>query len=242
MRILFLLLLLLNVAFFAWQYRMQQSTGAIFPTPEVSPEAGQQLLLLRERKPESRPPHHSTPLPVKTAVVSTTCYRVGPFDTAAHATTFSRATALRDFAHELREAHEERLDNYWLKWAAALSIDDARGVLRRLQAKGVHDIAITPLGNHQYTISLGVFRQRATLAQRQQRLAALGFSPVVKKRYRMVSRYWFRFVGRGPAAVRLGSLLAELAEKFSGVTVKKAACTQAAPANSRPVAFPERIK
>jgi|GEM_PF-5405837 len=242
MRILFLLLLLLNVAFFAWQYRLQQSTNTITTSSGVAAEAGQQLQLLSERKSEPVPPRHTAPRAARAAVASVTCFRVGSFDTAAQATAFSRAPALRKFAHEVREEHEERLDNYWLKWAATLSIDDARIVLRRLQAKGVRDIAITPLGNHQYTISLGVFRQHATLIQRQQRLATLGYAPVVKKRYQIISRYWVHFVGRSPTAIRLGALLAKQAEKFSGLTVKKAACTRAAPANSSPVAFPERIK
>lgn len=227
MRLLFLLLLLLNTAFFVWQYRLQETTQATHLEPMAA--AGQDLLLLSERKTERKQRsaehlHTALPLEKKTSRENSICYRVGPFDTPVQAAVFGRDPAWRSTAHKVREEKEQQLGSYWLKWADTLTIKDARRLLKRLQSQGVRDIAITPLGNHRYTISLGVFKQYATLVQRQQALTALGFRPVVSKRYRMISRFWLGFVGRGPSVNKLGALLTGKAGQFPGVTVKRITC------------------
>ncbi len=122
------------------------------------------------------------------------CYEAGPFASEGETQRFLRKRVLggqaEPAAHEVVARDGRERAGLWVRWPGALSLAEARRLYRELRAKGVEDIAITPTGEGDYYISLGVFRREDTLQQRRERLAALGYETEVVERTRTVPRYW----------------------------------------------------
>ncbi len=212
MRILFLLLVLLNAAFFAWYSRDRDGPSEPHAGPAVA--ADKRLVLLSERPLSGEPPGGAAPRPrqqeppeqrarqqarpdgerAASSGTSQHCYEAGPFASEAEAQRFLRARILggraEPAAHEVVARDSRERAGLWVRWPGALPLAEARRLYRELRAKGVEDIAITPTGEGDYYISLGVFRREDTLLQRRERLAALGYETEVVERNRTVPRYW----------------------------------------------------
>ena len=184
MRVLFLLLLLLNVAFFAWFWQRPQPVASQTP-PQVA-EGG--IVLLSERPPDAGPAS-AEPLP-------SLCYRAGPFADAAQAAQFLAALSPVPVSHQRRTEEARVHAGYWVRWPARVGLGEARRLYKMLQAQGVEDLAITPAGEGRYVISLGVFRHRETMEERRQELAALDHQVEVEDRYRVRSQDWLYLVFR----------------------------------------------
>lgn len=200
MRILFLLLILLNVAFFAWFSRAGDDRSR--PADEAQDPGVAQLVLLRERpsggagRADRREDGDKDRADGPPAAVAETpgpepfCYEAGPFSSEAAARDLLRALASVPVAWEVAGRETRVQIGYWVRWPETLSLREARRVYRELRDKGVEDIAITPAGEGRYTVSLGVFRRRDTMVERRDRLVALGYAPAVTERVKSRRRYW----------------------------------------------------
>ncbi len=80
--------------------------------------------------------------------------------------------------------------------AAAINIS------KRLEEAGVADLWRFTSGKLAHAISLGLFRDEARARARRDQIAAMGFEPVVRPRYREQTRYWlnYRYTGENPLA------------------------------------------
>ncbi len=199
MRIWFWLLLLLNVAAFAWftRFAPPPEGEAGFPVPASPQDAGQAgkpLLLLSERRMQSaavareetakRPDPAETPTPVRR------CFEVGPFANAVAAQRFLERLSPPPRRQRLFQRPVEVAAGYWVRWPEILDLRAARKVYRELRGRGVTDIAIAAQGDGRYAVSLGVFRRRDTMEERRQRLADLGYEVAVVERTREEPRSW----------------------------------------------------
>lgn len=265
MRALFILLLLANAGFFAWQYQIRgladhDATRENFqPTdPGVTP-----LILLSERAPApaAAPIAEAAPLAAADggytavqpdtaadgapAAIAETEQRIEPVaepDTApAAAPAFSleptlvrqclelgpstdraaieqAAAAARQAGARasLRENVQTGTAGYWVRLPEYFpSFGSARARYRELQQMGIDDIAIVPLPDQRYFISLGVYKRKDTVEERRAEILARGITPVIEDRAQTATSYTLvvEHEGVDPAALsdRLAGWVPEMA-------------------------------
>jgi hypothetical protein len=171
----FLVLIVLNVAFFGWARWIDRPHEAA-----VAAAPGRAVPALELTQLPATAPATAAPL--------THCRSIGPFpDTAAAAAT---ADALRSRGlqpHE-RSVNTTVPDGYWvyvedLKDAAA-----RRKVISTLNAAGMRDAAAMP--DEAERVSVGVFSDQRHAVHRAEQVQELGFRPVLSVHQRSVSTAW----------------------------------------------------
>lgn len=176
MRALALLLLLANVAFFAWwRWIAEPLTPGVAPPPAAPP-----LVLAREAPPSAAP----APL------AAARCVSIGPFYDLTEAARAS--TRLRELGFPPRQRVSEGpvWSGFWVALAGLEGRDEAEAVVERLRRFGVTDAYIMPGDEAGVTVSLGLFSERARALRRLDEVRALGYAPTVAERQRMGTVYW----------------------------------------------------
>jgi hypothetical protein len=186
-RLFFLALLLVNIAFFAWHDRL---VGWLAPrAPErpagASQEVAPTLVLLSERTP-AEAAAGAAPQPSVAATppggATPQCLSAGWFMDSAVAEQARAAAADAGLDARVEQAEREVTAYYVLllpeRYAAA---DQANGKLEALRAKGVSDVAAVALGDR-FAVSLGIYNRPKAMEKRRQELLAAGFTPEVRER------------------------------------------------------------
>lgn len=183
-----------------------QQSGAETPTPPdepVEPADITEKPLLEEMPPQDkRPPEAEKPAPETVAMTEQMprCETIGVFEKRTQAELLSvqlRALGLKpDIASET--ANEQA--GFWVLIPPQSSRDQAIGIAHRLEEAGVEDLWRFTSGSLAHAISLGLFRDEERAIARRDKIAALGFNPEVKPRYRESTRYWlrYRYTGESP--------------------------------------------
>lgn len=223
MRTAILVLLLLNLAFFAWA----RWIGG--PAREIGGgDTGPPVPRLRlADEPASPPPAASMAATVsgEAPAAGTRCVSLGPF---ADAATTDKARALLTEAGHRPQPRTVELVSGTQWWVSLQSPSDkeAQQWLKLLQAKGVKDAVIVPAEASAQgippasLIDLGVYDEQARAAQRAADITALGLKPQVSERPAMLSAMWFdielapgdRTVDPAALAAAVGVSLLELQE------------------------------
>jgi len=116
MKWLLILLLLLNAAFFGWQYSRQEESSAQTPVALPSDGTVKTLTLLSEagqQPPAERAPE-SKPQPAVAKTPATVCYTLGPFASSEDAQRVGIQIMGRGFKPSLREGTATEQQEYWL--------------------------------------------------------------------------------------------------------------------------------
>lgn len=191
MKPLFLLLLLANIALFAWSSLRPapDATHAVVAAPV--PAGVARLQRLQDLDGQQ---------PVVTAAPTVTfqepyCFRIGPLDGVQSGRDLRDELAKRVEGLDLQLRREEyrELSGYWVFLPPQASRSDALKMTRELKAKGIKDYLIVPNGPKRNAISLGFFRRQDTSRQHFARLRELGFSPELEESYRTGERFWLDF-------------------------------------------------
>ncbi|MCC6302468.1 MAG: SPOR domain-containing protein [Gammaproteobacteria bacterium] len=114
------------------------------------------------------------------------CFELGPYPDRPTMERLQTEARRAGGKTDLRERTETVADGYWIRLPEYLSYDQARARYRELQKKGMEDIAIVPLPDKRYFISLGVYKRKDTVEDRRKEILASGISPAIEER--MVSR------------------------------------------------------
>ncbi|MCW9058399.1 MAG: SPOR domain-containing protein [Gammaproteobacteria bacterium] len=150
------------------------------PVPEPAPEASQ---LPADDVPLEGPPPEPEPVAVEQPVDR--CYSIGPFmaaeDQAAAATTLRRA----GLEVKSRSSDVQEPIGYWV-YLPAMASEEARRVAAELTRQGVSDYFI---GKQNY-ISLGAFSAKPAAEERRRQIAALGYEPRLDPRFRTRTAFW----------------------------------------------------
>lgn len=229
MRLFFLLLFLVNTAFFAWQYG--QGGGVDGGEPASLPPAVDSgmpsLTLLSERESRdeaSAVASRQPPREVEQPPVKRLCATLGPYVDRERAEA-ARASAVRSgMEATVEETQAEQHIGYWVRMPRELSIQEARHLLAELSSKGIRDVAIVPLEEKRYALSLGVFSREDTMQQRRRTLLRLGYEPEVIDRYTNVSRYMVSLTYEGRDEEALENLSRELIEQPSQAEFNERVC------------------
>jgi hypothetical protein len=191
MKILFLLLLLANIALFAW-FSQQPVSDSTHRLAAVPPPAGvAHLQRLQEVDEVEQAPR---PAPVA-AFLEPYCFTIGPIDGVKSGRELRDRLAQRDEGLDLQLRREEyrELSGYWVFLPPQPSRREAVKLTRQLKDKGIEDFLILPSGPNRNAISLGFFRQQDTSRAHFARVRKLGFSPVLEESYRTGERFWLDF-------------------------------------------------
>ncbi|MCB1741475.1 MAG: hypothetical protein KDK91_13970 [Gammaproteobacteria bacterium] len=103
---------------------------------------------------------------------------------------------------------EERQETalYWIHLPPFATRAEALAQVRALKAAGVDDIGLIDRGDMAGAVSLGVYRQRASLERRLADLRDKGYEPTVTPRLRSVSVVWLDILAAPTAGFEVGHL------------------------------------
>ncbi|MFO1493455.1 MAG: SPOR domain-containing protein [Lysobacterales bacterium] len=199
-RILFLLLLVLNVAAGAWWSLRPAPPPEAFSAADPGVSA---LVLLHERDANAMSAAAAAAsvaaAPADPSAPPRVCQSLGPFETE---TDMRRALELltpQTARIQFQESSVDMPRGYWVYLPAYNDRDAALKSARQLNAAGVRDYYVVTAGDHENTVSLGLFRERANAQRRQAQIAALGFPARLEERTEVQRRYWVDYEISGSA-------------------------------------------
>lgn len=214
MKALLMLLLLLNLGFFAWQHWYGEEASDPFASGHrIQADSGPRLVLVGESgsdalaaapKPVEPPPVQDRaqlaeePAEENIPTMPLTCATLGPFEERDVAQIALVRLDELGFAASVRESGGQIRSGFWVYLPPFPSRDAAETVRDELRAKGVHDLFIVngsvSGSEQQNAISLGLFSTPERADQRAAEIGRLGFAPRVAERFRDATVYWVDFV------------------------------------------------
>ncbi|HWG66013.1 MAG TPA: SPOR domain-containing protein [Rhodanobacteraceae bacterium] len=194
LRLLFLLLLALNLGAGAWLLFGPVPVRAL---PPATDPGVTELRLLSEQPAKAPAPAHPAPAPA----VSETCNTLGAFTTAADMRAAMQALSPHVARIQYREEQVSHSHGFWVYLPATTDREAALDEARKLAGKGINDYYVVTAGDAQNTISLGLFDNESNAQNRVSRLQQLGFPAKVKQRVDTEPAYWVDY------AVKTGTAL-----------------------------------
>ncbi len=191
-RMLFLLLLALNIGVGCWLYFAPQQKAQAFAAADPGVR---KLVLLSERDHagESNAAELASAPESATDLKNDSCVSIGPFATQADMRSALNSITPLVSRIQYREAHATETRGYWVYLPAQNSREQALSMARQLSTKGVRDYYVVTAGDQQNTISLGLFRDQGNAEKRRGEIAGLGFKPELIARTEELPVYWIDF-------------------------------------------------
>ena len=221
MRVIFALLVLANVAWYAWTHWVDRPAEDAAHARVEAP----QLVLAREApatEAAARPPIRPTD----------NCLSLGPFSDLTDAARTS--TLLRENGLQPRQRAGEGVvwKGYWVSLEQVPDRLSAEGIIERLRRFGIGDAYSMPDEGSRITISLGLFTERQRALQRMDEVKALGFEPLMAERQRSGTVYWIDVDVEAPAKLPDAALLDDNGGRILRLEIQPC---DAAAGSSRPV-------
>jgi len=205
--VVFLLLFAMNLAAAGWLYWRPQSPGPGFTATDAGVPT---LTLLHERDAAAMLAAASTAdaatEPVDPAAPVAQCASLGPFETQSDLRRGLELLTPQVTRIQFQERAQESTRGYWVYLPAYADRDSALKAARQLNAAGVRDYYVVTAGDHENTVSLGLFRDRENALRRQGQIAALGFPARLEERTEVERKFWIEFEQKGAAAPDLSAL------------------------------------
>ena len=171
MRVAFFLLLLVNLAFFAWANWLAPKESQLPVSPKVD---APRLQLATEAMPAS---------------ADGSCVTVGPFATQELAARARQTLTDSGYPSVPREVKTSTVDGYWVYLESPVGEVGERRLIDRLRRGGITEAqGIGEPGSRR--ISLGIFTDDARGATQSERVARLGLLPQIEAREKPVSSLW----------------------------------------------------
>jgi SPOR domain len=219
-RLLFVLLIALNIAVAAWLWLGEDSAH----TPVATDRDVPRLQLLAEvpvaahsvalpASAASIPTPvvaHTAPAPISPSTVAQTalvppsvqpstkrsyrCLALGPFATQADMRSARAALASKVARSRTRQEQTTQSHGWRVYLPAVATREQALAQARKLTAKDVTDYFVVSSGDQPNTISLGLFHDPANARKRRDDVAALGFPARMSEQTDSVPNYWLDLV------------------------------------------------
>lgn len=213
LRLLFVLLIALNIAVGAWLLLGQNDTHARLAADPGIPK----LHLLSELPP---PPASvaqnaslaaapsSAPAPAQasstanplapqpsTNTLSYACMAIGPFATQEDLSVARNALESQVQRMRARQEQTTQSRGWWVYLPPTSSHAAALAEARQLSAKNIQDyFVISGAGDDQNTVSLGLFKDPANARKRRDQIASAGFPAQMSERTETVPEYWLDLI------------------------------------------------
>lgn len=206
MRYLVLLLLVLNLAYFAW--------GALKPESEMVtqlpplPQGVTELTLLSEREPvalslvsktENQNPGSEAASEQAEPVLL--CYTLGPLTSEKSRDTLITRLQDLDVNVESRSLEQRETIGYWVFLPPLENRKAALAIAEELAKKGIKDYYVVTDDEYRHAVSLGLFSEKARADRRMAHIRTLGYKPQKIVRYRDRTYYWLDYQLNGEEAV-----------------------------------------
>jgi hypothetical protein len=178
----FLVLLLCNIAYFAWAFWVD------VPAPLPVSEAAAKLppLKLADEVPLSQRPHVQAPKAEVTA-----CFSVGPFGDSDNSAKAMSLLKQKGFEPKQRADQDQTQDGFWV-FVIVKDQSDIDRALATLEHGGIRDAIIMPVtpdvdGRR---LSLGLYADRTRADKRAQVVSQTGLKAQVGERKLPTTQYW----------------------------------------------------
>ena len=175
MRAALLLLLLANLAFFAWSQWLAPEQAQLPVSPKVD---APRLQLVRE----------TSPLAADSA--DGNCVTVGPFATNELAARARQTLSDSGYTSVPREVETPLFEGYWVYLESPSTESGERRLLERLRKGGIADAAAVGGAGSARRISLGLFSDEARAATQSEKVAKLGLLPQIEAREIPATAIW----------------------------------------------------
>lgn len=203
MRMFLIGLLVLNLIYFFWQAGKQKEEVAV---QTVLARGSAQVPLLVRLNEVDNPPSVNSPVPQELVLPDEPespptvavmqgryCYTLGPFTSEEMMLKTKHQLVASGISADSRENKERKQRGYWVYLPSYPSREEALAVSRELAANGLQDYFIINDNKNKHAISLGLFSKKAGSQRRVRNVAAMGFEPKIKVRYREQTVYWLDF-------------------------------------------------
>ena len=209
-RVLFLLLLALNIATAAWWWLRPRAPEKPFTASDPGVPA---LVLLSERDAVAMS-QAAAQADDPTNPGSGVCYSTGPLVDEAELNRTTEGLQPLTARLQVRRNNVRVVRGYSVFLPAYDSRDQALAAARQLSAAGLRDYYVVTAGDQENTISLGLFRQQANAQRRLQQVESLGFRASLGERADDQQQFWIDFDPLAeaeeqwrqvPAVLRLGA-------------------------------------
>lgn len=206
LRLLFVLLIALNIAVGAWLLLGQNETHARFATDPGVPK----LRLLSELPPPATtaakaasvaPPAptastgaNATPSASANAVLSYACMALGPFATQEDLRIARSALSGQVQRMRARQEQTTQSRGWWVHLPPSPNHAAALAQARQLGARNIQDYFVVSAGDNQNTVSLGLFKDPANARKRRDEITAAGFQVQMSERTETVPEYWLDLI------------------------------------------------
>jgi hypothetical protein len=211
LRLLFVLLIALNIAVGAWLLLGQNTTHAHLATDPGVPK----LHLLSELPPPATTVAHAASVAVPPAAVSSAtpasagtpppspaspnalsyaCMALGPFATQEDLRIARNALGSDVQRTRARQEQTTQSKGWWVHLPPSATHSAALAQARELGAHNIQDYFVVGSGDNQNTVSLGLFKDPANARKRRDEIDAAGFSAQVSERVENVPEYWLDLI------------------------------------------------
>lgn len=209
-RILFVILLALNLGALTWQLTRPVAPEVMFAATDPGVPG---LVLLRER--DRAAMQESASLAAAQAQQAeqpkppSYCETLGPFvDRPAAQVALGKLQPLTQRT-QVRQNKARIVRGYWVHVPVHDSRAEALATARQLAAAGVRDYYVVTAGEQENTISLGLFRDQENAAKRRDQVAAMGFRARVIERADEQEQFWIDYQSRDDKPVDWRKALGE---------------------------------
>lgn len=158
--------------------------------------------------------------PTKTNKTEVVCYQVGHFLQLGEAQAASSWFKKKQVVATPQKSDARLATTTWLYLPAARSLQSAQTTQQRLKQLGIVDTVVINNPNN-YIVSLGVYRDKASISQRLQELHNKGFDNVkTEERYATETKYWLNV----KIVANATTLLSQFQKAFKGLQAKTTTC------------------
>lgn len=208
LRLLFVLLIALNMAVGAWLWLGQDdahgrsATDANIPPLKLLSERPAAWLAVPSTVPSSTSVAPPAPAPAQTAPSMSsaampparpntyTCTALGPFATQVDLRNARSALSTQAVRMRSRQEQTSQSRGWWVHLPSSGSRDRALEQARKLSAAHIDDYFVVSSGDQSNTISLGLFKDPANARKRRDEVVAGGFPAQMSERTETVPEYW----------------------------------------------------
>ncbi len=204
MKLVVLILTVLNVAYFTWQYQFSEPAVVTQSAPTKPIQFGNPMVLYSEFQaeqakadvtPAAKPEQATTEPRADRPILSgrpeaQACITIGPFSLVSDVSQAAGYFMDEDVSAQQRAAAAKRRAGFWVYIPPQRSLNEAREVLHYLQANDIEDALIIAEGSKENSISVGVYANENKAERRKKVIDAIGYTVNIEPLYRTQPQYW----------------------------------------------------